>query len=172
MWPRFRELAAAPARAFQSWKGFGSRPCVSSSGKDLPPIQKSHPQATAPEVVKRIRAQALEHPAYGCNRMEAILGLEGKRVSSNTVPKILNDHGLGSRHDRWLAWEKANAGKTINQRRVEVVSLALADSNARGIIRRTDEFDALTFQGSADCIQVRSCAWRHLVHCFHPLYGA
>ena len=41
--------------------------------KDLPPIHRSHPQTTPPEVVERIRALALEHPAYGCNRLEAML---------------------------------------------------------------------------------------------------
>lgn len=45
--------------------------------KDLPPIHKSHPQATAPEVVARIRALALEHPAYGCNRIEDAVPLRG-----------------------------------------------------------------------------------------------
>jgi transposase InsO family protein len=81
--------------------------------KDLPPIHRSHPQTTAPEVVERIKALALGHPAHGCNRIEAMLVLEGKRVSAITVQKILNDHGLGSRYDRWLALEEANAGRAI-----------------------------------------------------------
>jgi transposase InsO family protein len=81
--------------------------------KDLPPIHKSHPQTTPPEVVERIRALALEHPAYGCNRLEAMLALEGRRVSSITIQKHLNDNGLGTRIDRWLALETANAGKAI-----------------------------------------------------------
>lgn len=34
--------------------------------KDLPPIHKSHPQTTAPEVVERILALSLEHPTRGC----------------------------------------------------------------------------------------------------------
>jgi transposase-like protein len=33
--------------------------------KDLPPIHRSHPQTTPAPVVERIRALALEHPAYG-----------------------------------------------------------------------------------------------------------
>ncbi|TYO89867.1 helix-turn-helix domain-containing protein, partial [Oceanicella actignis] len=33
--------------------------------KDLPPIHKSHPQTTPPETVEKIKALALEHPAYG-----------------------------------------------------------------------------------------------------------
>jgi hypothetical protein len=43
--------------------------------KDLPPIHKSHPQTTPPEVVDKIKALALAHPAYGCNRHEALLAL-------------------------------------------------------------------------------------------------
>lgn len=52
--------------------------------KDQPPIHESHPQTTAPETVERIRALALEHPAYGCNRIEALTSLEGRRVSAIT----------------------------------------------------------------------------------------
>lgn len=53
--------------------------------KDLPPIHKSHPQTTPPETVARIKELALEHPAYGCNRLEALLSLEGRRVSAVTI---------------------------------------------------------------------------------------
>src|SRR4249919_851645 len=81
--------------------------------KDLPPIHRSHPQTTPEPVVERIRALALEHPAYGCNRHEAMLALEGVRVSAITIQKILNDNGLGTRIERWLALETANAGKAI-----------------------------------------------------------
>ena len=52
--------------------------------KDLPPIHKSHPQTTPPETVARHRL-ALEHPAYGCNRLEGLLSLEGQRVSAVTI---------------------------------------------------------------------------------------
>ena len=82
--------------------------------KDLPPIHKSHPQTTPPETVARIKALALEHPAYGCNRLEAMLALEGTRLSAITIQKILNDNALGTRIDRWLALETANAGKTLD----------------------------------------------------------
>jgi transposase InsO family protein len=81
--------------------------------KDLPPIARSHPMTTAPEVVARIEELALAHPAYGCNRIEALLALEGRRVSAITVQKILNDRGLGTRHERWLALERRNADQTI-----------------------------------------------------------
>lgn len=81
--------------------------------KDLPPIAKSHPMTTPPEVVARIEALALEHPAYGCNRIEALLALEGRRVSAITIQRILNDKNLGSRHERWLALERQNAEQVI-----------------------------------------------------------
>ena len=85
--------------------------------KDLPPIHKSHPQTTPPKTVEKIKALALKHPAYGCNRHEAMLALEGRaidalwfkhngeRVSSITIQKILHDLGLGMKIDRWLALE-------------------------------------------------------------------
>jgi transposase InsO family protein len=81
--------------------------------KDLPPIAKSHPMTTPPEVVAQIEALALAHPAYGCNRIEALLALAGKRVSAITIQKILNDKGLGTRHERWLALERRNAERAI-----------------------------------------------------------
>ena len=81
--------------------------------KDPPPIHKSHPQTTPPETVALLKELALEHPAYGCNRLEAMLSLEGRRVSSTTIQKILNDNGLGTRQDRWLALETANADKAL-----------------------------------------------------------
>jgi transposase InsO family protein len=81
--------------------------------KDLPPIAKSHPMTTPPEVAARIGELALAHPAYGCNRIEALLALEGKRVSAITIQKILNDEGLGTRHERWLALERRSAEEPI-----------------------------------------------------------
>ena len=82
--------------------------------KDLPPIAKSHPMTTPPEVVARIGELAVQHPAYGCNKIEALLALEGRRVSALTIQKILNDQGLGSRHQRWLALERQMADQVID----------------------------------------------------------
>lgn len=69
--------------------------------KDLPPIAKSHPQTTPPEVVERIAELALEHPSYGCNRLEALLKAEGHGVSNVTIQKALNDRDLSSRYQRF-----------------------------------------------------------------------
>jgi transposase InsO family protein len=81
--------------------------------KDLPPIHKSHPQAVKPEVESRIIELALEHPSYGCNKLEKLLSLEGPYVSNVTIQKILIEHGLGSRYDRWLALERKSAEQRI-----------------------------------------------------------
>ena len=81
--------------------------------RDMPPIHRSHPQTTPAETVERILALAMEHPAYGCNRIEALLVLEGTRVSAITIQKILNDHELGLREQRWLALERRNAEQAI-----------------------------------------------------------
>lgn len=68
--------------------------------KDLPPIPKSHPFTTPADLVERVKALALEHPAWGCNRLEALLMAEGCRLSAPTIQDLLNKHGLGSRYDR------------------------------------------------------------------------
>ena len=34
--------------------------------QDLPPIPRSHPQTTPPEIVDQIINLSLEHPAWGC----------------------------------------------------------------------------------------------------------
>jgi transposase InsO family protein len=69
---------------------------------------------TPREVVARIEELALAHPAYGCNRIEAMLVAEGQRVSAITIQKILNDKGLGSRDERWLSLERQNAEHMID----------------------------------------------------------
>ena len=105
--------------------------------KDLPPIHKSHPQTTPPETVERIKELALEHPAYGCNRLEAMLALEGRRVSSITVQKILNDNALGTRHDRWLALgAQATAGKARELNSEQVAFLERRSANVMSRARR------------------------------------
>src|SRR5690348_18282254 len=59
--------------------------------KDLPPIHKTHPQTTAPEIAEQIVALSLAHPAWGCVRLSAHLKLQGITVSSPTVQGILID---------------------------------------------------------------------------------
>jgi len=73
--------------------------------KDLPPIHKTHPQTTPPEVVARIVELSLANPTRGCNWLHDRLQLEGVSVSAPTIQAILNKHELGSRYARLLKLE-------------------------------------------------------------------
>ena len=73
--------------------------------KDLPPIHKTHPQTTPPEVVERILELSLANPTRGCNWLHDRLQLEGVSVSAPTIQTILNKHELGSRYARLLKLE-------------------------------------------------------------------
>ena len=81
--------------------------------RDLPPVHKSHPMATPPAVVERLLALSLEHPAWGCDRLSAMLKLEGTSVSSPTIQQLLITHGMASKYDRLLKLEERLAGAPI-----------------------------------------------------------
>jgi transposase InsO family protein len=81
--------------------------------KDLPPIPKSHPFTTPPEVVERIVTISLLHPARGCNFISDELRKEGILVSYPTVQNILNKQGLRTRYDRWLRLEQQAADEYL-----------------------------------------------------------
>jgi len=74
--------------------------------KDLPPIHKSHPQTTPPEVQQQVIALSLEHPKWGCVKLSDLLRLRGISVSSPTVQNILIKQGLGQKYDRMLEVER------------------------------------------------------------------
>ena len=74
--------------------------------KDLPPIHKSHPQTTPPEVVEKILKLSLANPMWGCVRLSDQLKLMGISVSSPTIQKILIKHEMGSRYQRLLKLEE------------------------------------------------------------------
>jgi hypothetical protein len=77
--------------------------------RDLPPIHKTHPQTTPPEIVERILALSLEHPGWGCVRLSDMLKLEGISVSSPTIQNILIKNDMASKYDRLLKLEEKNA---------------------------------------------------------------
>lgn len=68
---------------------------------------------TLPEMAERIAELALQHPTYGCNHFEALLKAEGHGVSSVTIKKVLSEHELGSRYQRWLALERRQVEAAI-----------------------------------------------------------
>ena len=80
---------------------------------DLPPVHKTHPQTTPPEVVERILFLSLQHPAWGCDRLSDLLKLEGVSVSSPTVQSILIKHQMGSRYERLLKLEEKHLQEGI-----------------------------------------------------------
>lgn len=73
---------------------------------DLPPIHKTHPQTTPPEVVEHILALSLKHPMWGCIRLSDQLKLQGVSVSSPVIQNILIKHGLGKKYERLLRLEE------------------------------------------------------------------
>ena len=81
--------------------------------KDLPPIHKSHPLTTPPEVEEHIIALSREHPSWGCTRLSNRLKLEGISISSPTVQRILIKHGLGTRRDRRLRLKERQATEPV-----------------------------------------------------------
>lgn len=74
--------------------------------KDLPPIHKTHPQTTSPEVVKQVIEWAYKAPTWGCEKISIKLKQAGVRLSAVTVQDILNKHDLGNRRQRLFAVEK------------------------------------------------------------------
>lgn len=81
--------------------------------RDLPPIPKSHPFTTPPDVVEKIVALSLANPTWGCVRLSDRLKLEGVSVSSPTIQSILIKQGLASRYDRLLRLEAQAAQEAI-----------------------------------------------------------
>ncbi|GIV81334.1 MAG: IS481 family transposase [Anaerolineae bacterium] len=95
--------------------------------KDLPPIPQAHPFTTPPEVVERILALSLEHPAWGCTRLSDMLKLEGVSVSSPTVQNILIKHGMGSKYERLLKLEEQAAQQVIELSAEQVAQIEKAN---------------------------------------------
>jgi transposase InsO family protein len=95
--------------------------------KDLPPVHKTHPQTTPPEVVERLLALSLEHPAWGCVRLSEMLRLEGTSLSSPTIQTILIKRGLGTRYERLLELERRMAETPIELTAEQVALLEQAN---------------------------------------------
>jgi transposase len=81
--------------------------------KDLPPVHKTHPMTTPPEVAERVLALSEANPAWGCVRLSDHLQLEGVSLSSPTVQSILIRHGVGTRYERLLRLEERMASEPI-----------------------------------------------------------
>lgn len=69
------------------------------------------------ELLEAILRICRERPVWGCDRIAYFLGLEGVRVSSPTVQKILIAKGLGSRNSR-EEWARTAHAASPAQREV------------------------------------------------------
>lgn len=124
--------------------------------KDLPPIHKSHPQTTPPEVVERIVALSLTHPAWGCVRLSERLKLDGVSVSSPTIQSILIKHGMASKFDRLLKLQEQVAPEAIELSPEQIIQIEKAnptfrerhiESSRPGELLAQDTFFVGTFKG-------------------------
>lgn len=95
--------------------------------RDLPPVHKSHPMTTPPEVVERILTLSAEHPMWGCTRLSQQLKLSGVSVSSPTIQNILTKHGLASRYARLLQLEERAAKEKIPLTPTQVAAIERAN---------------------------------------------
>ena len=131
--------AACRRRRIDRTSLYQSKPRFQTHGfaglKHLPPVPKSHPQTTPPQTtppqtMAHIKQLAPTHPAYGCNRLEALPALQGRRLSSTAMQKILNENELGTRDDRWLALAKANPEQALERSAQQAAPKRTASSSA------------------------------------------
>lgn len=124
--------------------------------KDLPPIHKSHPQTTPPEIVERILALSLAHPAWGCVRLANHLKLDGVSVSSPTIQHILIKQGMASKFDRLLKLQEQVATEPFELSAEQVSQIEKAnpcfrerhiESSRPGELLAQDTFLVGTFKG-------------------------
>jgi transposase InsO family protein len=124
--------------------------------KDLPPIHKTHPQATPQEVVEHVLALSLEHPAWGCVRLADHLRLHGISISSPTVQSILIKHGMGTKLERLFEPEEQAAAGPIQLTGGQIAQIERAnpcfrerhvESSRPGELLCQDTFFVGTFKG-------------------------
>lgn len=90
---------------------------------DLPPVHKTHPMTTAPEVVEQILALSLGHPMWGCIRLSDQLKLQGVSVSSPVIQNILIKHGLGRKYERLLRLEEQALAQAVELSAEQVAAI-------------------------------------------------
>jgi len=69
--------------------------------KDLPPVHRSHPDATQPCVVEKMLALSSENPKWGCAKLSEELKSNGISRSPQTVQELLIKEGLGTKQERF-----------------------------------------------------------------------
>ena len=124
--------------------------------KDLPPVHRTHPMTTPPEVVEKVVAMSGVNPAWGCTRLSDHLALAGVAISSPTVQKILIEHGMGTRYERLLKLEERLAAEPIELSAEQIRLIEKAnpcfrerhvESSRPGELLAQDTFHVGTFKG-------------------------
>jgi hypothetical protein len=109
--------------------------------KDMPPIHKTHPQTTPPEVVQQVLDLSLANPKRGCVWLSDMLKLRGVNVSSPTIQDILAKHGMGKRYERLLKLEERAAQEALEltPEQVALIEKPVLDGQSREqpLLRRT-----------------------------------
>ena len=80
---------------------------------DRPPVPKSFPSETLPEVKDKAMALSLAHPAWGPVRVSDHLRLEGISVSPGTIRNIWIKENLETKYKRLLRLEEEKNGQEI-----------------------------------------------------------
>jgi hypothetical protein len=110
--------------------------------KDLPPIHRSHPQTTPSEVVERIKALALEHPAYGCNRLEAMLSLAARLSDHHPEDPEASQRRKGHRDHRGTGGvSRRRSGRRTGQRHRRQCSRGTCCAISTGCSPRTSTLE-------------------------------
>jgi transposase InsO family protein len=81
---------------------------------DQPPIPKSFPHETPPEVKEKVISLSLEHPAWGPVHLSDHLRLEGVSVSPSTVRNIWVKEDMETRYKRLLRLEEEKNGHDLD----------------------------------------------------------
>lgn len=82
--------------------------------RNLPPVHKSHPQTTPPEIVQRVIQLSLLHADWGCSRLSTCLKEQNISISGPTIQRILSKEGMGSKNERsFLLEENVHEAKIV-----------------------------------------------------------
>ncbi len=81
---------------------------------DRPPIPKSSPHETAPEVRDKIIASSLKHPAWSSVRLSDHLRLEGISVSASAIRNLWIKENMENKYKRLLRLEEEKADTELD----------------------------------------------------------
>lgn len=123
---------------------------------DRPPIPKSFPNETDPEIKKKVIALSLDHPAWGPMRVSDHLRLCGVSVSPSTVRNLWIKDEMETKYKRLLRLEEETNGTDIDLTEEQIKLLEKAnpcfrerhvESSYPGYLLSQDTFMVGTIKG-------------------------